>query len=86
MSERKRPAPAAPDSFEAAFQRLEEVVAALEKGGLNLEQSLALFEEGMKLARHCGQRLDAAELRMNELQRQLASQMELIPTEERLEQ
>ncbi len=82
MSERKRQEPVAPDSFETAFQRLEEVVAALEKGGLTLEQSLALFEEGMKLARRCGQQLDAAELRMNELQRQLASQMELIPTEE----
>ena len=85
MSERKRPEPVAPDSFEAAFLRLEEVVAALEKGGLTLEQSLALFEEGMKLARRCSQQLDSAELRMNELRRQLASQMELIPTEEQRE-
>jgi len=85
VSERKRQEPVAPDSFETAFQRLEEVVAALEKGGLTLEQSLALFEEGMKLARRCGQQLDAAELRMSELQRQLASQMELIPTDEQRE-
>lgn len=53
--------------FERALSRLEEVVARLEKGDLPLEESLAAFEEGMTLSRHCQQRLDAAEQRIEEL-------------------
>ncbi|MBF0163610.1 MAG: exodeoxyribonuclease VII small subunit [Magnetococcales bacterium] len=53
--------------FEGALIRLEEVVARLEKGDLPLEESLAAFEEGMNLSRHCQHRLDAAEQRIEEL-------------------
>lgn len=53
--------------FEAAFARLEETVRLLEAGGLSLEQSVALFEEGMRLAALCNQRLDSAELRIGKL-------------------
>ena len=47
--------------FEQGLNRLEEIVARLEDEDLELEESLALFEEGVKLAEACGQRLDAAE-------------------------
>jgi exodeoxyribonuclease VII small subunit len=47
--------------FEAALSRLEEIVAELESGELSLEQSLKLFEEGVKLARICNARLEEAE-------------------------
>ncbi len=47
--------------FEAALGRLEEIVKDLEKGDLPLEQSLKLFEEGVKLSRLCTRRLDEAE-------------------------
>lgn len=47
--------------FEQGLKRLEEIVARLEGEDLDLEESLALFEEGVKLAETCGQRLDAAE-------------------------
>ncbi|HAR45830.1 MAG: exodeoxyribonuclease VII small subunit [Nitrospirae bacterium GWC2_57_13] len=47
--------------FEAALGRLEEIVKELEKGDLPLEQSLKLFEEGVKLSRLCTKRLDEAE-------------------------
>lgn len=47
--------------FEQGLNRLEEIVARLEGEDLDLEESLALFEEGVKLAEACGQRLDAAE-------------------------
>jgi exodeoxyribonuclease VII small subunit len=47
--------------FEQSLKRLEEIVDRLEGDDLDLEQSLALFEEGVKLAEACGQRLDAAE-------------------------
>ncbi len=36
------------DDFETLYKRLEETVARLEEGGLTLEQSVALYEEGMK--------------------------------------
>ena len=41
--------------------RLEEIVAQLEKGEAPLDESIALFEEGTKLAAECGKKLDAAE-------------------------
>jgi len=47
--------------FEQSLKRLEEIVDQLEGDDLELEQSLALFEEGVKLARACNQRLDEAE-------------------------
>ncbi|MCF8032644.1 MAG: exodeoxyribonuclease VII small subunit [Desulfarculaceae bacterium] len=47
--------------FEESLERLEEIVDQLEGGELELEQSLALFEEGVKLASACNQRLDQAE-------------------------
>jgi exodeoxyribonuclease VII small subunit len=47
--------------FEAALTRLEEIVRSLESGELGLEQSLKLFEEGVKLARVCNTRLEEAE-------------------------
>ena len=47
--------------FEAALSRLEEIVKELEAGELPLEQSLKLFEEGIKLSRVCNKRLEDAE-------------------------
>jgi exodeoxyribonuclease VII small subunit len=47
--------------FETALARLEELVQELEKGDLPLEQSLRLFEEGIKLSRICNKRLEYAE-------------------------
>ena len=48
-------------SFEDQITRLEEIVAALEKGDAQLADSLALFEEGTKLAASCTAMLDEAE-------------------------
>jgi len=56
-------------SFEASLNRLTEVVEKLESGELGLEESLALFEEGVGLTRAAQQRLDAAEKRVEELVR-----------------
>ncbi len=57
-----------PPDFEQAFQKLEETAQALERGGLTLAQATSLYEEGMRLAKLCTQRLDAAELKITELQ------------------
>jgi exodeoxyribonuclease VII small subunit len=47
--------------FEESLKRIEEIVAAMEKGSLPLEEALERYEEGVRLARFCGQTLDAAE-------------------------
>jgi exodeoxyribonuclease VII small subunit len=54
-------------SFESAIKRLTEIVQTLERGDLPLEESLRLFEEGVKLSRVSQERLDTAEKRVEEL-------------------
>jgi exodeoxyribonuclease VII small subunit len=53
--------------FEASLERLTKIVERLENGELGLEESLSLFEEGIRLARTAQARLDAAEKRVEEL-------------------
>ena len=61
-------APAPDDmTFEQALQRLEEIVESLEDETPELEQALDAYEEGTTLARLCLERLNAAELRIDEL-------------------
>ncbi|MBI5032349.1 MAG: exodeoxyribonuclease VII small subunit [Chloroflexi bacterium] len=55
------------ESFENLFSELESTVAKLEAGDLSLDESLALFQRGMELAKKCGAMLDAAELRIKQL-------------------
>jgi exodeoxyribonuclease VII small subunit len=59
--------PAETPSFEAAIKRLTEIVHTLERGDLPLEESLRLFEEGVKLSRVSQERLDRAEKRVEQL-------------------
>jgi len=56
-----------PLSFERAIQRLGEIVESLEEGDQPLEESIALFEEGMALAKSSQDILDRAERRIEEL-------------------
>jgi exodeoxyribonuclease VII small subunit len=71
MTERTTPLattpPAEAPPFEAAIKRLTEIVQTLERGDLPLEESLRLFEEGVKLSRISQGRLDAAEKRVEQL-------------------
>ena len=59
--------PAKKLSFEAAMARLEEIVAALEKGDTTLEEALTLFEEGTSLMKQCSTALDKAEQKVAKL-------------------
>jgi exodeoxyribonuclease VII small subunit len=54
-------------SFEEALRDLEAIVSRLEAGDLSLEESLGLFERGQRLVRHCGEQLEAATLRVEQL-------------------
>ena len=51
--------------FETSMQRLEEIVAALEKGKVGLDESMELYEEAISLARKCNAVLDQAEQRVS---------------------
>jgi exodeoxyribonuclease VII small subunit len=51
-------------SFEANLQRLEQIVRAMERGDVALDESLKLFLEGTELVRACGLLLDEAELQV----------------------
>ena len=48
-------------TFESALEKLEAHVRTLEQGELTLNESLHIFEDGMKLAKFCGKKLDEAE-------------------------
>lgn len=54
-------------SFEASMARLEQIVRAMERGDVPLEESLKLFEEGTALVRRCGKLLDEAELKISKV-------------------
>jgi exodeoxyribonuclease VII small subunit len=56
-----------PECFEEALTELAEIVGHLEDGSVGLEESLALFEKGMGLLRHCQQVLSLAEQRIEQL-------------------
>lgn len=73
----KRPTAAAAESgepgqraraFEDAYQELDSIVSALEKGDLPLEDALRLHARGQELATLCAKQLDEAELKLQQLQ------------------
>ena len=54
-------------SFEAALKELEGIVARLEQGQVELEDSIALYERGQALKVHCESKLKAAEGRLEKI-------------------
>lgn len=56
-------------SFEKDLKDLEDIVARLESEEVSLEESMRLFEEGVKLARLCSEKLDKAEKKVEILSR-----------------
>ena len=53
--------------FEDKMKKLEEIALELEKGELNLDDSVSKFEEGMKLSKECSQMLEKAEKKITML-------------------
>ncbi len=64
-------------SFETTLGRLQQIVEALEAGELTLDQSLELFEEGVKLSRQCTQMLETAKKRVLTLTRKSGGEFRL---------
>ena len=65
-------------TFEENMQRLEQIVRAIERGDVPLEESLKLFQEGTELVRKCGKILDEAQLQV----KKIASAADGTPVEE----
>ena len=65
--------------FEEALKKLETIVDAMESGDLPLEGLLAQYEEGMKLAKVCQEKLAEAELKIQHLEKDAAGEMTLKP-------
>ena len=53
--------------FEKALEQLEEIVAKLESGKVDLEQSIAIYEKGQALKEHCEKQLKDAEARIEKI-------------------
>ena len=63
-------------SFEEAVKKLEAVAASLEREGVSLDESLHLYEEGVKLVRYCNSLLEGAERKIKMLS--VSAQGELV--------
>lgn len=60
-----------PQDFEAALAELESLTSRMSEGNLSLEDSIAMYQRGVDLARNCQKTLDAAEKQVKVLQDQL---------------
>lgn len=65
--------------FEEALQKLETIVEAMESGDLPLESLIARYEEGVKLAKVCQDKLAEAELKIQQLEKTAAGELKLKP-------
>ena len=71
--------PAKNPPFEEALKKLEGIVEAMESDELPLETLIARYEEGMKLAKICQEKLAEAELKIQQLEKNADGEMKLKP-------
>jgi len=69
--------------LEKAMKRLEDIVEDLEKGELDIDKSLEIFEEGIKMSRLCTKKLNEAEAKIEKLTKDQKGELvtELFPVE-----
>ena len=72
-------------SFEESMKRLDEIVGQLEEDKLPLDKMIALYEEGVALARACGQKLEAAEQKVRLIAKKAGGEIALEEFDEREE-
>ena len=73
------PAKADGPSFEEALKKLESIVEAMEGEDLPLESLLTKYEEGTRLAKVCQEKLEEAELKIQQLEKTAAGELKLKP-------
>ena len=64
------------NTFEEAFSRLEEISNLLDSNDIGLETAISLYEEGIELSKFCFEKLQAAELKVSVLKRNLENKIE----------
>ncbi len=67
MGEKKKQQDIGAMNFEAAMEELEQIVAKLEKGDVELEESIAIYERGEALRTHCDALLKKAEAKVEKI-------------------
>ena len=74
--------------FEKAIQRLEKIVDDLEKGEMDIDKSLEIFEEGIKMSRVCSKKLNEAEAKIEKLTKDQKGELvtELFPVQDENDQ
>jgi exodeoxyribonuclease VII small subunit len=70
-------------TFEESLKQLEKIVDQLERGDLPLEESIRLFEDGVKLSSACKQELDTAEAKVQMLMKERDGSMRAEPFPEK---
>ena len=66
-------------TFEDAVEKLESIVEEMESGDLPLEKLLLRYEEGVNMAKFCGEKLKAAELKVEQLEESLEGELKARP-------
>ncbi len=64
-------------AFEQSLSRLEKIVEALEQGEVPLDESLKMYEEGIRLSKECLETLNTAEVRIKQLAKDLNGKTQL---------
>ena len=74
--------------FEKAMTRLENIVEELERGDLDIDKSLEIFEEGIKMSRLCSKKLNEAEAKIKKLSKGKKGDLitELFPMDDKNEE
>mgnify|MGYP001332806455 FL=1 len=74
--------------FEKAMTRLEKIVEELERGDLDIDKSLEIFEEGIKMSRLCSKKLNEAEAKIEKLSKGKKGDLitELFPVDDKNEE
>ena len=74
--------------FEKAMTRLEKIVEELERGDLDIDKSLEIFEEGIKMSRLCSKKLNEAEAKIQKLSKGKKGDLvtELFPVDDKNEE
>ncbi len=67
--------------FEDALRRLDEILAALERGEIGIEEALDRYEEAVRLAGHCRKILEAADQRIRKIRIEASGQLRSEPFE-----
>ena len=65
------------NTFEDSFNRLEKILAKLESDDCTLDETIKLYEEGLQLTKKCYDKLNSAELRIKEINKNLKGDLEI---------